>query len=197
MSETNVDSLGDRNDIYSQIFGVERRPDSFATFDSDSHGDISSQLLPNRIENIQNLNVLLSEDIANDIIIAKQRRRSGVEAAIDDSDIPNNEMKGKSSNYILSQQTNIKEVPDTQSLSSADNTPVSSPKKARDATSSHPIVHAKSMSHIYIQRVIVLVDKPSTIMTTLCLQCLQEMKFTRRIKVLQLLCLRGNLRSRN
>lgn len=95
MSETNVDSLGDRNDIYSQIFGVERRPDSFATFDSDSHGDISSQLLPNRIENIQNLNVLLSEDIANDIIIAKQRRRSGVEAAIDDSDIPNNEMKGK------------------------------------------------------------------------------------------------------
>ncbi|CAI4638423.1 ACH_G0038550.mRNA.1.CDS.1 [Saccharomyces cerevisiae] len=149
MSETNVDSLGDRNDIYSQIFGVERRPDSFATFDSDSHGDISSQLLPNRIENIQNLNVLLSEDIANDIIIAKQRRRSGVEAAIDDSDIPNNEMKGKSSNYILSQQTNIKEVPDTKSLSSADNTPVSSPKKARDATSSHPIVHAKSMSHIY------------------------------------------------
>ena len=149
MSETNVDTLGDRNDIYSQIFGVERRPDSFASFDGNLHGDISSQLLPNRIENIQDLNVLLSEDIANDIIIAKQKRRSATQAAINNSDVANNDMQRKSSNYILSQQTNIKEVPDTQSLSSADNTPISSPKKTKDVPSSPPIVHAKSMSHIY------------------------------------------------
>ncbi|EJT44010.1 ROM2-like protein [Saccharomyces kudriavzevii IFO 1802] len=149
MSEVNVDSMGDRNDIYSQIFGVERRQDSFVTFDDNSHGDISPQLLPNRIEDIQDLNVLISEDIANDIIIAKQKRSPASQAAINDSNVASNDMKGEGSNYILSQKTSIKEVPDTQSLSSADNTPVSSPKKVRDSPPSPPIVHAKSMSHIY------------------------------------------------
>ncbi|CAI4047292.1 hypothetical protein N7582_004036 [Saccharomyces uvarum] len=151
MSEANVDSIKDRNDIYSQIFGVERRPDSFVSFDDDSHGNISTQVLPNRIEDIENLSVLISEDIANDIIIAKQKRHSASQPVINDRIVTSADRKGKKSdsNYILSQQTTIKDVPDTQSLSSADNTPISSPKKAKDPPASPAIIHAKSMSHIY------------------------------------------------
>lgn len=117
-------SVQDRHSIYSEIFGIERRPNSFdpnyGGSERDPEGHPLSMLtgLPDKIEDIESLKDAVSQEIVDDIISGKD------EAA-------NNE------EYILSRKSHIRKVSDTQSLLSGDNTPRNSPKKV---ISSMPVV---------------------------------------------------------
>lgn len=198
MSEANVDSIKDRNDIYSQIFGVERRPDSFVSFDDDLHGDIRFQVLPSRIEDIENLSVLISEDIANDIIIAKQKRHSASQPVTNDPIVTSSDMGGKNPtqtifyrNKLLSRMSQIHKVYRVLII------PLSVARKKRGTLQPPLPLFMLNQCLISTQQVIMPADRPKTIVIILCLQCLQETKSTKKTKVLRSLYPRGNLHSRN
>ncbi|SMN18683.1 similar to Saccharomyces cerevisiae YGR070W ROM1 GDP/GTP exchange protein (GEP) for Rho1p [Maudiozyma saulgeensis] len=96
-----------RYDLYSEIYGTKRFEDSFKSNDE--------EITANDLLKICDFDNLLIGDITNDLI--ENRTREVKQSGTEDT------------SFILSQKTAIKNVPDTQSLSSADNTPVTSPRK--------------------------------------------------------------------
>lgn len=122
-------SVQDRRSIYSEIFGLERRPN---TLDPRYHGEIeqdhTSALfdgLPDKIENIDRLDDVVSEEISNDVVADK------------------NEAVKNKDGYILSHRTHMRKVSDTQSIMSGENTPRNSPKKYQ-ANVTSPSIPEKS-----------------------------------------------------
>lgn len=113
-----VNSTGvqDRRSIYSEIFGIERRPN---TLDPRlrqeievGEGQYRDGELPDKIEDIASLEDVFSGGISDDLVLEK------------------NEPAEAKEGYILSHKTHIREVSDSQSLLSCDNTPRGSPKRA-------------------------------------------------------------------
>ncbi|CAD1779332.1 similar to Saccharomyces cerevisiae YGR070W ROM1 GDP/GTP exchange protein (GEP) for Rho1p [Maudiozyma barnettii] len=96
-----------RYDIYSEIYGTKRFDDTFKSNDD--------EVTANELLKICNFDNILMDDITNDILANRSREDKRSESG--------------DNAFILSQNTTIKNVPDTQSLSSADNTPVNSPRK--------------------------------------------------------------------
>ncbi|CCF59340.1 hypothetical protein KAFR_0G03080 [Kazachstania africana CBS 2517] len=122
MVNVSVNDFRKRYNIYSEIFGNERLHDTFP-------GQNTDAFVSDRIEDLKHLDSLIdTEDITNDIIHADQESPKVTMAK----------------EFILSQRTSIKNVADTQSLSSADNTSVGSPKK--QSTIENPVTHSRSHS---------------------------------------------------
>ncbi|CAL9732158.1 RHO1 GDP-GTP exchange protein 2 [Monosporozyma unispora] len=118
--------------LYQEIFGIERLPDTpNASNRSQYYGPIVD-----RIEDITGLEDLLNEDILNDYI-GEDDDQGSVPDLIHTNDISPQPVQH---NTVLNQKTSIKKVPDTQSLSSNDSTPMSSPKKTTsNSTLSKPV----------------------------------------------------------
>lgn len=116
----NGTNIQDRYSIYSEIFGLERRPNSLE-YDGSSgvstrHSASSSSSIPDKIEDIHSLGDFVSEEVANDLIEARQG--------------PQKE------EYILSHRTHMRNVSDTPSLVSKDSTPHASPGKIHNPSPS-------------------------------------------------------------
>lgn len=116
-------SVQDRRSIYSEIFGLERRPN---TLDPRYHGEIeqdhtsaSFDGLPDKIENIDRLDDVVSEEISNDVVADK------------------NEAVKNKDGYILSHRTHMRKVSDTQSIMSGENTPRNSPRSIKQMSPHH------------------------------------------------------------
>lgn len=110
----NGTTIQDRYSIYSEIFGLERRQNSLDYEKANSgisarHSGSSSSTLPDKIEDIESLDDVVSEEVANDLISGKEDTRKN--------------------DYILSQRTHMRNVSDTTSLMSKDSTPRNSPAK--------------------------------------------------------------------
>lgn len=122
----------DRRSIYSEIFGLERRPN---TLDPRYHGEVgleysspTFQELPDKIEDIERLDEIVFEEVSNDILSATEK---------------NDNAKNKDG-YILSHRTHMRKVSDTQSIVSGENTPRGSPRKLQTHNSS-PSVPERSL----------------------------------------------------
>lgn len=111
----NGTNIQDRYSIYSEIFGLERRENSSEYDDKSSRGisgretGSSSVSIPDKIEDIESLGDVMSEEVANDFVYDKQDSRK--------------------EDYILSQKTHMRNVSDTASLLSKESTPRNSPAK--------------------------------------------------------------------
>ncbi|SJM83989.1 probable RHO1 GDP-GTP exchange protein 2 [Zygosaccharomyces bailii] len=105
-------NIQDRYSIYSEIFGLERRPNSLECDGSSGistrHSGSSASTIPDKIEDIQSLGDFVSEELSNDLVETKV--------------VPREE-------YILSHRTHMRNVSDTPSLISKDSTPHTSPGK--------------------------------------------------------------------
>ncbi|QLL33227.1 hypothetical protein HG536_0E01380 [Torulaspora globosa] len=114
-----VNSTGvqDRRSIYSEIFGIERRPNTldprFREEIEVGHGHYEDGELPDKIEDITSLEDVFSGEISDDLVLQESEPAEAKEG------------------YILSHKTHIRKVSDTQSLLSCDDTPRSSPKRAQ------------------------------------------------------------------
>ncbi|KAL3232591.1 RHO1 GDP-GTP exchange protein 2 [Nakaseomyces bracarensis] len=108
-------SLQQRHAMFADIFGVERR----------DVGSIETSL-PSKVEDIAGLDSYLVRE--------------------EDETIGSGEGKSIGSQYmIMSQETKIKDVPDTQSLSSADNTPMNSPQRPSVHRVTSPVIQQHIM----------------------------------------------------
>lgn len=106
----------ERYNIYSEIYGTKRLDDTFKSTDD--------EITVDKFLQICNFDNLLANDITNDLLPSNDNNDMGRNTSRVDLN------KSKQNNdFILSQNTLIKNVPDTLSLSSADNTPYSSPRK--------------------------------------------------------------------
>ncbi|XDT19963.1 Domain found in Dishevelled, Egl-10, and Pleckstrin (DEP) [Nakaseomyces glabratus] len=102
-----------RNAIFADVFGIERQGLGMGM------GDPMS--VPDRVEDIQGLDSVLRESLAPLGSAPIVNKRAGA------------------TYMIMSQEARIKDVPDTQSLSSADNTPISSPQRPLIHSATSPI----------------------------------------------------------
>ncbi|CCK70169.1 uncharacterized protein KNAG_0D04230 [Huiozyma naganishii CBS 8797] len=120
-----------RGPVYSDIFGSERLPDTEGV----DSGATQSGFIPDRVEDIKDLEKLLSESILEDLTVAERSRQLHYQP-----DPFHDQFLVESSAFTLSEKTHIPKVPDTVSLSSNDNTPISSPKKrtANNSTAFNP-----------------------------------------------------------
>lgn len=148
----NNTSVQDRRSIYSEIFGMERRPNTLDPKYQGPNEEIRcssiSEELPDKIEDIEKLDDVVSEEICNDVISEKVE--------------PANDKDG----YILSYKTHIRKVSDTASLVSGDITPKNSPKKLQVSASSPNVLGKPSYSHrpppIPLQTMSANSDSPSS-----------------------------------
>lgn len=123
--------------LYQDIFGIERLPDT----SRDSDRSRYCGPVVDRIEAIPDLQDLLNEDILNDYM----DDTDSIPALIHTSNMPSQPLQGT----VLNHKTSIKKVPDTQSLSSNDSTPTSSPKKMKSNStlSNHAKAQPNKMRH--------------------------------------------------
>ena len=116
-----VTNSEERYEIYSEIYGTKRFDN---TYKSNEEAITAEELLKTC-----NFDNLLLDDIANDLLIDTTKDVGSSSTIKTKTNNSNNNTTDNNNTFILSQRTNIKNVPDTQSLSSTDNTPVNSPKK--------------------------------------------------------------------
>lgn len=130
----NVSSSQDRRSVYSEIFGIERKSNSL-TLDLiyDRENDYNNKQesyearLPDKIEDIEQLNEVLSEEIFNDFL-------------------PETEDVLEKEGYILPYKTHIRRVSDTPSLLSGEHTPQGSPKRSSSSKAPFsPTIHEKTV----------------------------------------------------
>lgn len=100
----------ERRKLYSEIYGSERLDDTFP-----SNG---TEVTVDSFMKMCDFDNLLLEDITEDMLSTNgvNSKTTGADGRLD-------------KDFILTQKTTIKNVPETQSLSSADNTPMNSPRK--------------------------------------------------------------------